>query len=58
MTSEPLLDQHSHEPRQPEEDSFFLRSWLLAHFSRKEMLVSVADAPEQKGSYINIFVLC
>lgn len=48
MTSE----AHSHEG-----DSFILRSWLLAHVGWKEMLVSVADAPDQKSSYINIFVL-
>lgn len=48
MTSE----AHSHE-----RDSFFFRSWLLAHIGWKEILVSVADAPDQKGSYINIFVL-
>lgn len=31
-------------PRQPEDDSFFFRSWLLARISWKEMLVSVANA--------------
>lgn len=35
-------------PQQPEDDSFFLRSWLLTHINGKEMLVSVADAALKK----------
>lgn len=35
-------------PQQPEDDSFFFRSWLLAHISWKEMLMSVVNAALEK----------